>query len=152
MITDVVIPEGVTYIGREAFAGCSALVRVQIPTSVTQVGANLFEGTPYDSTLTGELVYINSILYRCQSDAVTVSIRQGTTVIAEEAFINRVNLAAIVVPDGVSYIGSNAFKNCSALSQIEIPKSVRDIVANAFDGTKWYEDRKHEMIYMNDLL
>ena len=152
MITDVVIPEGVTYIGREAFAGCSALVRVQIPTSVTQVGANLFEGTPYDSTLTGELVYINSILYRCQSDAVTVSIRQGTTVIAEEAFINRVNLAAIVVPDGVSYIGSNAFKNCSALSQIEIPKSVRDIVANAFDGTKWYEDRKHEMIYINDLL
>lgn len=152
MITDVVIPEGVTYIGREAFAGCSALVRVQIPTSVTQVGANLFEGTPYDSTLTGELVYINSILYRCQSDAVTVSIRQGTTVIAEEAFINRVNLVAIVVPDGVSYIGSNAFKNCSALSQIEIPKSVRDIVANAFDGTKWYEDRKHEMIYINDLL
>ena len=152
MITDVIIPEGVTYIGREAFAGCSALVRVQIPTSVTQVGANLFEGTPYDSTLTGELVYINSILYRCQSDAVTVSIRQGTTVIAEEAFINRVNLAAIVVPDGVSYIGSNAFKNCSALSQIEIPKSVRDIVANAFDGTKWYEDRKHEMIYINDLL
>ena len=152
MITDVVIPEGVTYIGREAFAGCSALVRVKIPTSVTQVGANLFEGTPYDSTLTGELVYINSILYRCQSDAVTVSIRQGTTVIAEEAFINRVNLAAIVVPDGVSYIGSNAFKNCSALRQIEIPKSVRDIVANAFDGTKWYEDRKHEMIYINDLL
>lgn len=152
MITDVVIPEGVTYIGREAFAGCSALVRVKIPTSVTQVGANLFEGTPYDSTLTGELVYINSILYRCQSDAVTVSIRQGTTVIAEEAFINRVNMAAIVVPDGVSYIGSNAFKNCSALSQIEIPKSVRDIVANAFDGTKWYEDRKHEMIYINDLL
>ena len=152
MITDVVIPEGVTYIGREAFAGCSALVRVKIPTSVTQVGANLFEGTPYDSTLTGELVYINSILYRCQSDAVTVSIRQGTTVIAEEAFINRVNLAAIVVPDGVSYIGSNAVKNCSALSQIEIPKSVRDIVANAFDGTKWYEDRKHEMIYINDLL
>lgn len=152
MITDVVIPEGVTYIGREAFAGCSALVRVKIPTSVTQVGANLFEGTPYDSTLTGELVYINSIFYRCQSDAVTVSIRQGTTVIAEEAFINRVNLAAIVVPDGVSYIGSNAFKNCSALSQIEIPKSVRDIVANAFDGTKWYEDRKHGMIYINDLL
>ena len=152
MITDVVIPEGVTYIGREAFAGCSALVRVKIPTSVTQVGANLFEGTPYDSTLTGELVYINSILYRCQSDAVTVSIRQGTTVIAEEAFINRLNLAAIVVPDGVSYIGSNAFKNCSALSQIEIPKSVRDIVANAFDGTKWYEDRKHGMIYINDLL
>ena len=152
MITDVVIPEGVTYIGREAFAGCSALVRVKIPTSVTQVGANLFEGTPYDSTLTGELVYINSILYRCQSDAVTVSIRQGTTVIAEEAFINRVNLAAIVVPDGVSYIGSNAFKNCSALSQIEIPTSVRDIVANAFDGTKWYEDRKHGMIYINDLL
>ena len=61
--------------------------------AVTQVGANLFEGTPYDSTLTGEVVYINSILYRCQSDAVTVSIRQGTTVIAEEAFINRVNLA-----------------------------------------------------------
>ena len=152
MITDVIIPEGVTYIGREAFAGCSALVHVQIPTSVTQVGANLFEGTPYDSTLTGDLVYINSILYRCQSDSATISIRQGTTVIAEEAFLNRVNLMVVIVPDGVTYIGSNAFKNCSALCQIEIPTSVRDIVANAFDGTKWYEERKHEMIYINDLL
>ena len=152
MITDVVIPEGVTYMGREAFAGCSALVHVQIPTSVTQVGANLFEGTPYDSTLTGDIVYINTILYRCQSDAAAVSIRQGTTVIAEEAFLNRVNLSAVIVPDGVTYIGSNAFKNCSALSEIEIPKSVRDIVANAFDGTKWYEARKYEMIYINDLL
>lgn len=152
MITDVIIPEGVTYIGREAFSGCSALVNVQIPTSVTQVGANLFEGTPYDSTLTGDMVYINTILYRCQSDATTVSIRQGTTVIAEEAFINRVNLVAVIVPDGVTYIGANAFKNCSALSEIEVPKSVRDIVANAFDGTKWYEARKYEMIYINDLL
>lgn len=152
MITDVIIPEGVTYIGREAFAGCSSLVHVQIPSSVTQVGANLFEGTPYDSTLTGDLVYINSILYRCQTDAPVVSIQPGTTVIAEEAFLNRINLMAVTIPDGVSYIGSNAFKNCSALSEIEVPGSVRDIVANAFDGTKWYEQRKNEMIYVNDLL
>lgn len=151
-ITTVVIPEGVTSIGREAFAGCSALGDIRIPSTVENIGAKAFNGTPWDATLTGDVVYINHILYRCQTDAATVEIAQGTRVIAEEAFADRKNLTSIIVPDGVSYISSRAFAGCSSLNSIMVAESVVDIVANAFDGTPWYESRKNEIIYINHLL
>ena len=37
-ITTVVIPEGVTYIGKNAFDGCSSLVAVYVPKSVAKIG------------------------------------------------------------------------------------------------------------------
>lgn len=37
-ITTVVIPEGVTYIGKNAFDGCTALTAVYVPKSVTKIG------------------------------------------------------------------------------------------------------------------
>ena len=40
---DVVIPEGVTLIGRGAFSGCTSLTNVVIPGSVTEIGDWAFE-------------------------------------------------------------------------------------------------------------
>ena len=41
---DVVIPEGVTAIGDNAFEGCESLKSIAIPDSVTAIGAGAFEG------------------------------------------------------------------------------------------------------------
>ena len=43
---DVVIPEGVTSIGSEAFRGCSGLTSVTIPKSVTSIGKRAFYSCP----------------------------------------------------------------------------------------------------------
>ncbi len=42
----VFVPEGCTSIGERAFADCSQLYYVRIPTSVTEVAGNAFEGCP----------------------------------------------------------------------------------------------------------
>lgn len=42
VIPSIIIPDGVTSIGRDAFIGCSMLRSVEIPASVTSIGAEAF--------------------------------------------------------------------------------------------------------------
>ena len=46
-ITDLKIPNSVTYIGNDAFHGCSGLTSVTIPNSVTSIGKDAFWGCDY---------------------------------------------------------------------------------------------------------
>ena len=45
-VTDVVIPEGVTKIGKWAFYYCSSLTSITIPDSVTEIGEWAFDKCP----------------------------------------------------------------------------------------------------------
>lgn len=42
-ITNLVIPDGVTYLGHYTFVGCSDLTSVTIPKSITSIGFNVFK-------------------------------------------------------------------------------------------------------------
>lgn len=44
-LTSVTIPDGVTYIGVEAFRGCSGLTSITIPASVTSIGYGAFSNS-----------------------------------------------------------------------------------------------------------
>ena len=56
-VTSVVIPDGVTEIGSRAFADCPALMEVTIPTSVTFIAQDAFEGSDMVVILCGEGSY-----------------------------------------------------------------------------------------------
>ena len=43
-LTEVALPEGLTYIGNDAFTNCNNLKAITIPASVTSIGANSFAG------------------------------------------------------------------------------------------------------------
>ena len=42
-ITDVVIPNSVTYIGWSTFSNCTSLTKISIPNSVTEIGWKAFK-------------------------------------------------------------------------------------------------------------
>ena len=60
------------------------------------------------------------------------SVKEGTRIICDNAFIWCRSLSDIVIPDSVTSIGFGAFFNCSSLSNIVIPDSVTSIGGAAF--------------------
>ncbi|WP_304582111.1 leucine-rich repeat domain-containing protein [uncultured Alistipes sp.] len=114
LVTDLVIPYGVTSIGDSAFSGYRKLTSVTIPNSVTSIGANAF--------------------YGCSS-MTSITIPNSVTSIGNRAFRDCSGLTSITIPDGVTSIGGNAFWGCSGLTSITIPDSVTSIEGDfVFDG------------------
>lgn len=66
----------------------------------------------------------------------TYSIRKGTKIICDRAFVDCKSLRSIVIPDGITSIGYGAFSGCKSLADIVIPDSVSSIGNCAFEGCK----------------
>lgn len=177
-VKTITIPGSVTSIGVNAFNGCSSLEKITIPASYNGDIRNIvfssgtttlvidpeildFEaGSPYSKD--------GGVLYKTvdggvraelllDRDATTITIKEGTTEIASNAFSNTnlssvtfsgtslkkigssafsgcKNLTSLTLPNGVEEIGLAAFKGCSSLSSLSLPYSLTTIGAGAFGG------------------
>ena len=96
-IKRVVMQQGVTSIGGDAFSGCAALTSVTIPGSVTSIGGDAFSGC---AALT------------------SVEIPNGVTAIGGSTFSNCIRLAKVTIPKSVTSIGKNAFYYCESIADV----------------------------------
>lgn len=110
---NVIVPEGVTSIGEDAFANCNLVESVTIPDSVTSIGNYAFENC---------------------SNLTNIDIPESVESIGISAFAGCSNLKNIAIPNGVIDIKNRVFKDCSSLESITIPESVRSIWDYAFYG------------------
>ncbi len=145
-ITSVTIPDSVTEIGSNAFAGCTNLTSVnyegdwsnltiQSGNPAVQDAANAplfdFEFTP-DNTA----VIVTNYKYNGAAADVTIPSRyQGkpVTTIGHAAFFNSA-VTSVTIPDSVTSISDEAFINCPKLTNISIPNSVTYIGFSAFSS------------------
>ena len=105
-VTSIVIEEGVTSIGNNAFYDCTSLTSVTIPGNVESIGESAF--------------------YYCDN-LTDVTLQDGVKSIGDATFIWCNNLTNIVLPNSVTSIGDWAFKDCTSLTSIKIPSSVTSI-------------------------
>lgn len=107
-ITEIVIPEGITEIGTNAFTDCSHLEKVIIPNSVTNIKTSAF--------------------YKCTS-LTNITIPNGVTKIGDSAFWGCSKLTQIVIPNSVKTIGSSFIRDCTGLKNatFEEPCSITNI-------------------------
>ena len=109
----LVLNEGISYIGCEAFRGCGFAGSLTIPKSVTRLGREAFRD--------------------CQN-LTNVVIPASLTSIKYGAFYGCTGLTSVTIPEGVTAIEVFAFRNCSRLTGVVIPEGVTCIPDFAFDG------------------
>ncbi len=130
-----------------AFAGCSSLESITIPSSVTSIGYGVFsccsslteivvdENNPNYSSLDGNLYDKHKtalIQYAGGKTATSFVIPNSVTSIGDSAFYDCSSLESITIPNSVMSIGYEAFRYCSSLESITIPNSVTSIGGEVF--------------------
>lgn len=133
---DVVIPEGVTSIGKYAFHGCKEITSIQIPEGVTSIGAYAFRNC---SGLT-RIVMPNSLrtignyaFYNCDALSGTLVISDGVTTIGSYTFNDCDGITGLDLGSGVKSIGERAFEYCDALTgDLILPDSLTSLGTYAF--------------------
>lgn len=130
LVTDLVIPDGVTNIGGSAFDGCSSLTSVSIPDSVTNIGWRAFHGC---------------------SGLTSVTIGNSVTSIDGSAFDGCSSLTSVTIPSSVTSIGYSAFFICSNLTSVTIGNNVTSIGGRAFEGCNSLTDVYYDGSVINFL-
>ena len=81
------------------------------------------------------------------------SVKEGTRIICDWAFLGCDSLSEIVIPSSVTSIGYSAFYVCSSLKYISIPKSVICLNGNPFAAWKGkLECLSPNFVYEDDIL
>ena len=134
-LKSVTIAQGVTEIVYGAFRNSTNLSEIDIPETAVKIGGHVFDGTEWESQQGDGAVYLEHVFYKYNgmlpSDGL-VSIKGGTTVIADYALEEMSNLTEVILPNSLLTIGEYAFFNCNSLTEIIIPASVSYIGEYAF--------------------
>ena len=113
LVTELVIPEGVTTIGFAAFNGCASIKSVVLPSTLTTIETAAFKG--------------------CTS-LTSVVIPEGVNAIGTLAFANCNVLTSVTLPTTITSLAPYVFSGCTELPTINIPASVTSISETAFIG------------------
>ena len=113
-ITKVVIGEGVTRVGNEAFQYCNVIYEIDFPSTLKSIGDEAFVGNQVNE----------------------LNLPAGLESIGNYAFELSWNLESVTLPDGLKSIGYGAFGAAVVLKKAIIPESVTEIGLGAFGTLK----------------
>ena len=148
-ISEVVLPDSLKSIGDYAFEWCSALLDIKIPSGVDTFGCRVFYGTPFlqkEFDLNNGGLYINDILV--EADTSTKGdfvIKEGTKSISQYAFYwaSR-DIDTLVIPESIETISASAINSIMRLKQIILDENNPHYALE--DGVLFNKD-KTELIY-----
>lgn len=148
-LTEAIIPDYITSIGKNAFDGCLALTKTNYTGDIAgwcNIEIGNYSPTYYSHNLfinnqeVTELIIPNtveviqpSVFEQCSS-ITSVVIPNSVKNIGDYAFDGCSSLVSLTIGDGCQSIGNSAFRGCSSLSSPTIGKNIKSIGYNAFAG------------------
>ena len=154
LVTDLVIPDGVTEISEYAFYNFSGLISVTIPDSVTTIGGYAFgKCKNLENISVGANVNsVSSTAFNGCNSAVFKDYKYGSYIgnnknpYAILLSVTNKGMESYEIHPNTQVIAESAFYNCSGLTSVEIPSSITSIGNNAFYGCQNLEG-----VYISDL-
>lgn len=144
-VTSVTMPDGLKEIGDEAFYGCEQLATIDMGSEVTSIGKDAFTGTAYyndpENWEGGAVLYLRSYLLNVSTDYQgTLTVKDGTTIIADSAFSNCTYITSVNLASSVTTVGNYAFYGCSSLTNIGGIEGLKysAVPGTAFEGCVSY--------------
>ena len=129
----VILSQKLKIIGNSSFAYCETLEDIDIPDTVTDIGADVFTYTGLRKIkLSNSMTEISRSCFET-CDLENVVIPEGVTYIGESAFSDCVNLSIVELPSTLEHIGICAFGH-TGLKKLIIPARVSKIDVDAFDN------------------
>ncbi len=127
------IPKSVTAIGEGAFSKCPILGRVEIPKGVTRIEKSVFESSGVEAvTFRETLTYIGDRAFIHCNELRELEIPESVTYIGEEAFAFCTRITSLTLPKKLTTIQKRAFYECLGLTSVTIPEGVTSIGEQAF--------------------
>ncbi len=137
-IHEVIIADGITSIGKNAFIDCTGFTSITIPDSVTFIDKNAFSHCTglISVTIPDNITSISNGTFQQCGNLKQITIPDSVTSIGDYAFSGCKSLTSVIIPDSVTSIGKNAFASCAGLTSLTIPDSVTSIGDYTFFGCK----------------
>ena len=143
---NVVVPEGIKYIGADAFNAYSTqtpnnmetLKSITLPESLVSIGKNAFQACKALESITipKNVSEIGGGAFSNCSSLATAEILgpvkelTGTTGV----FLGCAALKNVTLPDTLTNIGTGTFNGCASLEKIDLPAGLTEIGREAFNG------------------
>lgn len=125
-ICDLIIPEGVTSIGKHSFSSCHAFDTVHLPASIKRIGEGAFSFCKDIAK-----VYTPSLSSWCSIFFETSD--SNPLFYAESLYVDNKPLDSdLVIPENVKLINSNAFPYCENIKSVTIPGNVKVVGVESF--------------------
>ena len=120
-ITNVVLPNSITFIGSFAFSDCSELVSINLPEGLQSIALAAFQSTAFKNIIIpASLSILEAGAFERCFDLESVRFANGSFIstIETNTFNSDASLQSVIIPAGVNLIQSGAFGNCYALQSV----------------------------------
>ncbi len=116
------------------FHNCKKLERIVVPEGITEIPANLFNGSNCLKCveLPSTLKRINNKAFQDCTAIENLDLPDGLEFIGTSAFAGCTSLTAALLPDSVTAIGTNAYENCVSLATFHYPLSLQSVHSDTF--------------------
>ena len=140
-VKQVIIENGVTSVGANAFFAYANLESVALPDTLVSVGSFAFCGCSLKSVeLPGSVTGLGEGVFHGCGKLQNVKLSNGLTSINGFSFSGCPNLKEIIIPDNVKTICREAFAECSGLKSLTLSKNISEIQTGAFYGCNSLKD------------
>ncbi len=155
-ISSMTMPIGLQKIGRKAFYNCEKLTNLIINENLKHIGDEAFIGCKSINTIDWNAKNCttsktSNVVFDYAYTPITLNVGDVVELIDNKLF-SHINLSAIVIPQSVTDIGYRAFADNNYLDDITItPSEYLSIDETSFNNTKWEDEQKDDIIYLDHI-